>query len=440
MEHKLLARHPLGNPRRVWRQDNFTLHVSGPALVDPQLRKKSALTLQKTRRAVKTTIDAGFNMMGTLWADTESAMTVVRAAEQYGGNVMFQDLKRHSGTGNPKYYTFYEKDDFAGVIEETKKWNCIKGYFIWDEPILEEQFKETRRMLDYCEQVRPGVLPFTVANPDYHPLLDGTQKAYADYIERYADAIDPAQMDFDYYPIGKPEYTPAVQVDNSTMWSNLEIVRRAAQKRDIPLWFAYQGHHYPWHPVEYTYKHDMTRCMAHAGVLYGAKTVEYYVEFSGFIDPATGDKGIHFEEQKQLNGELAALGNTLMALSCQRVIHDDTLLADNAEARSYCTPMSESELLTGKLPTRISVSEHTDAYGNRYLMVLNRDWDTAQHIQLDLKSPSHVYEVSKKDGEQVMQYENTDYFWLDLAPGDLRLFRIQPAKEAPFTVEYYLDK
>lgn len=440
MEHKLLARHPLGNPRRAWRQDNFTLHMSGPAPIDTKLRKRSALTQQKTRRAVKTTIDAGFNLMGTLWTDFESAMHVVRAAEQYGGNVMLQDLRRFGGTGNPQFYTFYEKSDFEGAVRELKKWKCIKGFFIWDEPILAEQFEESHRMIEYLERECPEMLPFTVANPDYHSMIEGKQDAYAAYIEKYIDAIDPAQMDFDYYPIGKPEYTPAVQVDNSTMWSNLEIVRRAAQKRDIPLWFAYQGHHYPWHQVEYTYKHEMTRCMAHAGVLYGAKAVEYYMEFSGFIDPATGGKGVHFEEQRRLNAELAALGNTLMALTCQRVIHDDTLLADHAEARSYCAPMSDSDLLTGKLPTRISVSEHTDAYGNHYLMVLNRDWDTAQHIQLDFKAPSHVYEVSKNDGEQTLQYEDTEYFLLDLAPGDLRLFRIQPAKEAPFTVEYYLEK
>ena len=440
MEHKLLARYPLGNPRRAWRQDNFTLHMSGPAPIDTKLRKRSALTQQKTRRAVKTAIDAGFTMMGTLWTDFESAMHVVRAAEQYGASVMLQDLRRFGGTGNPQFYTFYEKSDFEGAVRELKKWKCVKGFFIWDEPILTEQFEEARRMIEYLERECPEMLPFTVANPDYHSMIEGDQKAYAAYIERYINTIDPAQMDFDYYPIGKPEYTPAVQVDNSTMWSNLEIVRRAANNHEIPMWFAYQGHHYPWHQVEYTYKHEMTRCMAHAGVLYGAKAVEYYAEFAGFIDPATGGKGIHFEEQRRLNAELAALGNTLMALSCERVIHDDTLLADHAEARAYCTPMSESELLTGKLPTRISVSEHTDAYGNKYLMVLNRDWDTARHIQLNLKTPSHVYEISREHGEQVLQYEDTDYFWLNIAPGDLLLFRIQPATETPFTVEYYLDK
>ncbi len=440
MEHKLLARYPVGNPRRVWRQDRFTLHMSGPAPVDIRLRAQNAHTHRKIRRAVKTTIDAGFGLMGCLWTHIDTAMEVVRAAEQYGGAVLFQDLRRFGGTGNPKFYTFYENSDFEGVLRETAKWNCIKGYFIWDEPILDEQFVQIRQMIDLLERERPGILPFTVANPDYHSFIEGNQAAYADYIERYADAIDPVQMDFDYYPVGKPEYLPALQLDNSTMWSNLEIVRRAAEKREIPLWFAYQGHHYPWHQVEYSYKHTMTRAMAHAGVLYGAKAIEYYVEFDGFLDPATGGPGVHFEEQKQLNAELTALGGTLMALTCRRVMHDDTLLADNPEARAYCASIEESELLSGKLPARISVSEHTDDYGNRYLMVLNRDWDVPQHIGLQLQAPAHIYAVSREDGGQYLQYESADYFCLTLAPGDLHLYRIQPADEAPFTIEYYLDK
>ena len=102
--------------------------------------------------------------------------------------------------------------------------------------------------------------------------------------------------------------------------------------------------------------------------------------------------------------------------------------------------MSESELLEGELRPRLSVSEHHDAYGNRYLMVLNRDYETDSHAQLTLKNPSHVYKVSRVDGEQEMVYYNTKKIQLHLAPGTLELYRIQPGEEKPFTVEYYLEK
>ena len=56
------------------------------------------------------------------------------------------------------------------------------------------------------------------------------------------------------------------------------------------------------------------------------------------------------------------------------------------------------------------------------------------------KNPSHIYKVSREDGEQRMVYFNADKLQVCLAPGTLELYRIQPGEEEPFTVEYYLEK
>lgn len=438
MQHKLLARKPVGNPRRVWKQDNFLLSVSSAGSMHTALVEQSDYTYRKTRRGVKTCIDGGFNLLGCLWADSKMAMEIVRTAERYGGNVLFQDLRRFGGMGYKNI--FCETNDYKGVIEDTGRWKCIKGYCMWDEPILQEHLEETRRMIDHCEQVRPDLLPYTVANPDYHKLCCWKDQAYAPYIDRFLDTVDPAQMSFDHYPIGRSEYDPTLQLDNSTMWSNLEIVRRAAGKRNIPMYFWYQGQRFPWHKIYYTFHFNMARAMAHAGVLHGVKGLECYIEFDGFIDPATGGRGAFFEEQKRLNEELAALGNTLMALECDRVIHDETLLPDHPAMEGLRTSVKEGELVEGGLVPRTSISEHTDAYGNRYLMVLNRDFEQTATLSLKLKKLSHVYEVSKEDGEQRMIGQAVEKLPVSLTPGDLKLYRIQDADGEPFTIEYYLDK
>ena len=131
-----------------------------------------------------------------------------------------------------------------------------------------------------------------------------------------------------------------------------------------------------------------------------------------------------------------------MALECLRVIHDDSLLPDHPSMEGLRTPLEESELLDNEKPlgTRISISEHKDAYGHKYLMVLNRDYDSPQLVRLVFKNPSHVYEVSKEDGEERFIFETATQINLDFEPGDLRLFRIQSAEETPYTLEYYLDK
>ncbi|MBQ8358167.1 MAG: hypothetical protein IJX39_10255 [Clostridia bacterium] len=436
MEKKLLARYPLGNPHRVWRQDNLLLNIASAGPMGLEI--KNAWTMEKTRRAVKTCMDAGFNMIGTLWGSPEIVTEIVRTAERLGGNVLYQNLKRFGGMGHK--HIFCEKNDLQGAIRDTECWRSIKGYCLWDEPILEEHLHETHCMIELCEKERPDVLPYTVANPSYNSRCRWEDGAYAPYIDRFLDIINPAQMSFDYYPIGRPEYDPALQLDHSTMWCDLETVRRAAQKHSVPFWFAYQGQRFPWHKIYYTFHFDMARAMAYAGILHGAKGLECYTEFNGFVDPATGGCGAFYEEQKRLNGELLALGNTLMALTCLRVIHDDTLLPECPYMEGLRTSMEESELLEGGLTPRISVSEHSDAYGNRYLMVLNRDYDQTAHLELKLKQPSRVYEVSKKDGEQHLCYDDAKSLPILLQPGDLALYRIQPADEAPFTVEYYLEK
>ena len=435
MEHKLLARYPIGNPNRVWKQDRFIISLASPTKMG--MPPKSEHTYLKTRRAVQTAIDAGFNLIGCLWADPRMAMDIVRAAEDLGVDVQFQDLKRFGGMGDKNI--FCETNDYEGALRDLSKWKCVKSFCMWDEPKLEEHLEETRRMIEYCEQHYPDMLPYTVANPEYSRFFE-TFDDYKKYIEQFLDVIDPAEMSFDYYPIGRSGYDPEKQLDNSNMWSNLELVRRAAQKRNIPFWFWYQGHRFHFHKIYYHFHFAMARMMAYAGVLHGIKAAECYAEFDGYVDPATGGPGVFFEEQKKLNRELQMLGNTLMALECLRVIHDDSLLPDEPAMEGLRTSMEESELLQGALLPRISVSEHRDAYGNQYLMVLNRDFEKDAHIRLDLKAASHVYEVSKEDGEQHLQYEDVVILPLRLEPGELRLYRIQPAEEAPYTLEYYLDK
>ena len=438
MEHKLLARHPIGNPRRVWKQDSLILSVASPGPMDPAFRGASKLTLRKTRRAVQTSIDAGFNLIGCLWADPEMAMDIVRTAEALGGNVQFQDLHRFGGMGDKN--VFCESNDYQGVLQDLEPWNCVKSLCLWDEPILEENLQEIHRMIEYCEKVRPAMLPYTVALPDYSPSFKRDIGLYQAYIDRFLEVIDPAQMSFDYYPVGKSEYDPSLQLDNSTMWADLELVRRAAQKHGVPFWFWYQGHRYHFHNVFYNFTFPMARSMAYAGILHGAKAVECYNEFDGYIDPATGGPGVFFEEHKKLNRELYLLGNTLMALTCKRVIHDKSLLPEHPAMVGYRTSMGESELVASELLPRISISEHEDEYGNQYLMVLNRDFKQDAHIELQLKRPSHIYEVSKEDGEQHLQYEAAYELSMHLDAGDLRIYRIQSAEEEPFTIEYYLVK
>ena len=79
---KLLARYPLGNPRRLWRQDNFVFSTFSPGLMslDNDNERDTAIM----RRSVKTCVEAGFNLLELGWASPERGKAAVRMSEQLG--------------------------------------------------------------------------------------------------------------------------------------------------------------------------------------------------------------------------------------------------------------------------------------------------------------------------------------------------------------------
>ena len=127
-----------------------------------------------------------------------------------------------------------------------------------------------------------------------------------------------------------------------------------------------------------------------------------------------------------------------MALDCKRVIHDETLSPESVDFAALHETIKESAYFSAPLPKRISVSELEDAYGNGYVLVLNRDYETEAAVSLPLKESARIYEVSKEDGRQHLLQNEATALCAKLAPGDGRLFRLQSAKEEAFTAEYVL--
>jgi len=433
MKKKLLARFPLSNPRRIWSQDNFVLSTFSPGLL--KLDDESEENNEIMRRSVRTCYNAGFNLLELGWASPERAKAAVQMCEQLGIGIIYQNLKRYGGMG-PKN-VFCKTNDLLASMEEMRRWKSVVGYYIWDEPTTIEQMHTTRRMMDLCERERPSALPFTVANPSYNPRFLWKDGNYSKYIDNFMDIIDPPIMSFDYYPVGMKEHDKTRQLDESLMWCDLEYVRRACKKRNIPFWFYYQGQNLHY---EEFYIFPMIRLMMHAALLYGVKGLQHYTAWECVVDPADGGHGVFFEDQKQIHAELAELGRTLMALECTHVIHDDSLLPDCPYMEELRTPMSESKLLAGKLPYRTSVSELTDGYGNDYLMALNRDYLEEKDITVTFKQPSRVYEVSRETGEQSILCDNVTEFTAHFIEGGMGLYRVEPAAAEPSIIEYYLEK
>ena len=431
MEKKYLKRYPIGNPRRLWKQDYYRLSTFSPGCVF--FKEDDPNAVEKMRRAVKTCADAGFNLLELGWATTTQSDAAVRRCEELGIDIIYQNLRRYGGMGTGHKC---EVSDLPGVMNEYRKWKSVIGYYIWDEPLFAEQMNETRRLMDICEREKPDGLAFVVAIPSYNTSFTWQNGLFPQYFKDYADVIDPVVFSFDYYPVGMKEHDRVRQLDESLMWCDLGLAKKVADEHDMPLWFYYQGQNL--HHVE-EFIFPMVRLMMNAGALYGAKGLQHYTAWESVVD-IDGGHGEFFEDQKAIHAEFRELGNTLMAIEFKRVIHDASLLPGSPYIEGLAASIQESELLEGELPYRTSVSEHEDAYGNKYLMVLNRDYLRETDLTVSLKANCRVYEVSKEDGEQYVVAENAKEIKAHYIPGEMKLFRIQLAEEEAYQIEYVLDK
>lgn len=437
MEKRYLERFPIGNPHRVWKQDKFILSTFSPTCVFYDKSKANPNAYDVARKAVKTCADAGFNLIEMGWATPEVVRAAVPMCEALGLDMIYQNLDICGGMQSLKGADNKCTDKtIHDLVKSLSQYRHVIGFYIWDEPYEDAQISEARRQMDIFQDADPTKLLFSVAIPSYNKLFKWSNGEFPSYLNRYVEKIDPAVLSLDYYPVGMRTQNSECQLDKTLMWCDLALMKKVAKEHNMPMWFYYQGQNLLNAEV---FTFPMVRLMMNAGALHGAKGLQHYTA-EGAVVTETGDHDIFFEDQKAIHAEYREIGNTLMALDCKRVIHDETLLPDVNYLDGLTNSMEESELLTGKLEYRVSVSESEDEYGNKYLMVLNRDYDVAKTVNLELKNDSRIYEVSKKDGNQYVVSDSTKTLSVELAPGDMALFRVQPASEEAYTIEYVLSK
>ncbi|MBQ9115457.1 MAG: hypothetical protein IJY04_00370 [Clostridia bacterium] len=448
MKNIVYDRFPLGNKRFNWRQKEYALSTF--SAIGPKIYGDPAEVLDRNIRYIK---EAGFNMTELGWACHEGAWAAVDACERYGLDLIFQDM---SIMGGMQHNCLENKVPFAvpeKLVDTLKNKKHVIGYYVWDEPYSEEMFTEARRQMDMLHTLAPDALLFTVAIPDYNRFgEDGAgfrweNGRFAPYVDEFIARMDPPVLSFDYYPVGDyfgawngHRYNYEKQLDDTYMWLDLALFRKKALEKDLPLWFYYQGCQLFECEDADKFIFPMVRVFMYAGALYGAKGLQHYQACDrddiSIVNPS-GEKGRFFEDQKAIHKEFSALGNTLMALDSTLVYHSSDLLPGDKYMAEWCDSVNSSTFFT-ELPKRTSVGEFADKYGNKYIMILNRDYEKPLKCEIPMKGEYRLYEVSKVNGKQSVLADKTAALKLDLIPGDAILIRVQDAKDEAFTCEYRL--
>ncbi|MBE7051906.1 MAG: hypothetical protein E7395_04980 [Ruminococcaceae bacterium] len=449
MKHVIEKRYPIGNKRFIWKQKDYVISTFSGF---PQSGTHEGDINEVADRYAKNHKEAGFNLLELGWVQHEGSWAAVDACEKNEIDLLFQDMSLMGGMSFRYVDRHCTREEIKAVVDKLKDKKHTIGYYVWDEPKTDEQLTEARRQMDILEELDPEALLFTVAEPDYNflekqPGYTWENGKYEPFVHEFAERMDPPVMSFDYYPIGNyfgawpgHQFTKEKQLDDSHMLLSMALHRKVALEHNLPFWFYYQGYKlYKCTPVE-DFIFPMVRCFMYAAVLYGAKGLQNYAtgeKGNRFLNP-DGSKGDFYEDQKKINFEIKALGNTLMALTSKLIYHSSDLLPDSPFTEKYFDKIDDSSIFGGTLPKRTSVGELEDAYGNRYAVILNRDFEKTLSANLGMKDNFRVYEVSRKDGKQRVIHENVTSLPVELAPGDAVVLRIQKADEEAFTVEYQL--
>lgn len=436
-----LERFPMGNPRFNWKQRELVLSTFNGIGLD-SIKDKN---VEATKRNMELCRDCGFTMVEMGWADSAKAWRAVEVSDEVGLDIVFQDLSIMGGM----MYRLWDRPVTDDKIRETarslKDKKHVIGFYVWDEPYDDTLFAEVRRQSDILKEECPDALLFSVFPPSYNRASSVKDDAFLPAFEGYMEKVSPPVISLDHYPIGDYfdltegfVYDEEKQLDNALIWYDLAVLREMSRKYKMPFWFYYQG--IPIFSCVEKLEFTKVRTMAYAALLYGAKGLQHY-SAGGAVFTADGQKGEQFEQLKGMHSAMRALGNTLMALESRAVYHSAELRPGWIYGGLYdgvCDDISNSRYLSPDLAVRTSVAELSDAYGNDYIMLQNREFYGERAVSFSFKTPVDLYEVSKTDGKMRLTHEGVTSLELTLGGGDAALYRIAPAGSEKTVIEYFI--
>ncbi len=445
MMKKYLKFDAIGNKKRSYRQEKFivsTFNLSGNSRVE--------MERDAVDKSVKKLKKLGLDLIETAHSANDTAWYALDACEREEMDVLFQNYFAFGGFQD-QYNKKTTEDEVRAIVERTSKYNCVKGYYIWDEPWEEDDLKACAEQTAWFDKYAPGKHAFSVMVPNYNPKFTWKNGKYPEFIERYLDIIEPPVASFDYYPFNIDELKEydGAQLDNSNVWKDMGVLRRAALKRDMPFWFYFQTLRVAEFP---TYHFSMTRLQINYALMYGVKGLQCYGLAGSLVSPdklnekrrvleLDYEEGCFFDDLRAMICIVKNLGKTMIALKSEHIYHGSEVLSDDEYFNeNFRENIADDDLFDmEELPFRCSIGRLSDKYGNLYAAILNRDYVRAKSFVLPLRKECRIYEVSKADGKHYLINSDTDCINITLEAGDMAVYRLQDATEKIFDIEYKIN-
>lgn len=434
MKTKTIYRAPLGNPQRKYRQDRFIIGACKAwGVGEPH-------EVENIRGCIKACKELGCDQAEFIWATPEMTKECIDACEEFELDGIFQDWESFGGFQSSIGQADVNVPKFKEFMKNGDMYRYFQGYTVWDEPLSDESLVNASRQVTQVEELDPERIASTCAIPSYNASYTWENGLFEEYLRKYADIVNPVVMMLDYYPFSAMRPEAYEQLDCSSLFLDIALLRYLSLEKQTPMWFCIQTQDSPFGERYYRFTPARIKMQAYNVLLHGGKGILLYNTIEGAIYN-DGRKGPLYFQIKELVEKIHQWGKTMMALTSVNVYHSPELLAGNASFDKFRVPLSESKVLADKdLPVRCSVGEFEDDEGNRYLVVLNRDYLNRKKFGLNLKKNFRVYQVSNEDGMQRIRNGNTRKINVELEPGEAIFLRFQDTRQEAFLIDYVLKK
>lgn len=366
----------------------------------------------------KAIADANVNLIQDIYTHNsytvDDKVNMLVMAEKYGIKMIIADQRMNS-----------DEEGINSLIEDYSKYKSAVGYFIKDEPLVNELEDAAKRYRTVLEK-SPFAIPHVNLFPSYATGALGKINYERDYVEKWINLVgkDKLQyLSFDNYPF--------VDADENKRFNDyfhdLDVIRRLGLKYNVKT-SSYLQSIGSSVGIRKPTMNEM-RYSAYSNLAYGIKLPVWFTywtptggveKFTNAIVDEKGQKTILYSSFAKLNKEMMQIGPTLLTLDAKNVYHvgDEIPLNSDLPPQDFYIRIKDSKM-------NLILTEFWDKENQRlYIMVVNKSVEKEKVIDFYLTIDGSIDEVSKLNGEMIRKKIEESVFQDSYLPGEGKLYFI----------------
>jgi hypothetical protein len=295
------------------------------------------------------------------------------------------------------------RKNVQSLVAEVGNHPAVFGYYLRDEPPA-SYFAGLETVASVVRELAPGKWPYINLFPNYASPEQLAAADYPQYLDQFVATCKPPILSYDNYSL----------LDNGGLrdeyWSNLEQMRSAAKKANVPFWnIVLSVAHFSYREPT----HADLRFQAYSTLAYGGRGLSYFTYFAPQVGnyrmapiDQFGNPTATWTYLQNVNLQVLKLAPTLLKLTSDDVYHF-------GKVPGGCHGSTEEDLL-GAVNGDAMAGDFTHADGSRYVMIVNRDVTHSFPCQPTFRKPPKKLEMVSPYSGALVPFDG-EQIWL--APG-----------------------